>query len=59
MRDAGFDPEAFLAACLAPRYEAYIVGSGTGPLRSVSSILEALSGQEPDLNVNLLFRPMQ
>lgn len=59
MRDAGFDPDAFLAACLAPGYEAQLLGRKTPPLQSVASILAALPGQGPEVCVNLTFRPTE
>jgi FkbM family methyltransferase len=54
MRDAGFEPSAFLAACLESGYEARTLGRPDVALRSVDHILATLPDQAPGTYTNLV-----
>jgi FkbM family methyltransferase len=59
MRDAGFEPDAFLETCLRAGYEARTITEPDRPLGTVASILATLPDQEPGTYENLLFIPVR
>jgi FkbM family methyltransferase len=58
MRDAGFEPDAFLESCLRAGYEACTLTRPDRPLRTVDSIFATLPDQQSGTYENLLFIPV-
>jgi FkbM family methyltransferase len=58
MRDAGFDPEAFLDTWLGAGYEARVLSNPDRVVRTVAGILDTLPDQGPGTYENVVFLPV-